>query len=317
MRVPSSGSCWKCSWITDPASTEQLQPCGKALKGEKLHFYFHFVSGASSVLSQALEGILNVAGGHKKISFFSFSEAQPSSNDSFCGTESTGTALLVYPEVNSWSKTIPEVNSWGKFIPEVSFWGKFPPEINFWGEFTPGVNSCRWEPLSSPWSSSHRQDTPLFHWHSHQPSVTGIYCCQNWMIINFMINILILKQIPEFIPYKYHPQVPPKASPAPWQTTLAMDPPQVLLLDGTIKFLRSLTDIVIPRAQWELNISFFIVAHFTCWKQFLDCIPSTIFCTRTEILWWELITFWVCLNYRWSKKKKKNQFKYGVLEKKK
>lgn len=53
----SYNSCWKWPSITAPASTRQLQLCGKALKGEKFHFYLHFVSGTSSGLSQELEGI--------------------------------------------------------------------------------------------------------------------------------------------------------------------------------------------------------------------------------------------------------------------
>lgn len=78
------------------------------------------------------------------------------------------------------------------------------------------------------------------------------------MILNFMFNILILKQTPAFISYQYHPQVPPKASSAPrgpLAPHLGYGPSWVLLLlDETLNFFKSLIDIVIPRAQWELKI---------------------------------------------------------------
>lgn len=55
--------------------------------------------------------------------------------------------------------------------------------------------------------------TPIFHWHSHQQSIPVIYCSHNWMIINFVLHILILKQVLAFIPYKYHPHFLPKPAP--------------------------------------------------------------------------------------------------------
>lgn len=194
MRVPTPGSCWKCSWITQHRAAPAL--C-KGSEAREIPFLSSFrIRGVLRIVPSTWRNIKSSRGSRRNL-FFSFSEPQPDSNGSFCGTVRTGTALLLYPEVNSW------------------------------GKITPEVNSCRWEPLSSPCWSSH-SSFPL----TFPSGVTAIYCSQNWMIIDFMINISILKQIPAFIPYKFHPQLPPKANPGePWQTTLAMDPPQVFLLD--------------------------------------------------------------------------------------
>lgn len=194
MGVPPSGTAGNAHELWPQPAPSGSGSAGKALKGEKLHFYFHFISEASSGVSQALEGILKGGGGVTKKSFFFHLRALARQQWHLLWQVSTETALSLYPEANSS------------------------------GKFTPEVNSCRWEPLSSPWRSSQlcvHAGNFTHGAHSCFPltfpslTVTVTYCCHNWMILNFMFNILILKQTPAFISYQYHPQVPPKASSAP------------------------------------------------------------------------------------------------------
>lgn len=70
MGVPPSGTAGNAHELRPQPAPSGSGSAGKALKGEKLHFYFHFISEASSGVSQALEGILKGGGGFTKKSFF-------------------------------------------------------------------------------------------------------------------------------------------------------------------------------------------------------------------------------------------------------
>lgn len=70
MGVPPSGTAGNAHELWPQPAPSGSGSAEKALKGEKLHFYFHFISEASSGVSQALEGILKGGGCHKEIFFF-------------------------------------------------------------------------------------------------------------------------------------------------------------------------------------------------------------------------------------------------------
>lgn len=177
-----------------PVSTKWLWLCRKGSEGRETPFLFSFhIRGILRSVPSTWRNIKG-RGGVTKKSFFFRLRALARQQWHLLWQVSTETALSLYPEANSS------------------------------GKFTPEVNSCSWEPLSSPWRSSQlcvHAGNFTHGAHSCFPltfpslTVTVTYCCHNWMILNFMFNILILKQTPAFISYQYHPQVPPKASSAP------------------------------------------------------------------------------------------------------
>lgn len=69
MGVPTPGNAGNAGELQPQPAPSGSGSAGKALKEEKFHFYFHFISEASSGWSQALEGTLKGGGRHKEIFF--------------------------------------------------------------------------------------------------------------------------------------------------------------------------------------------------------------------------------------------------------